>query len=150
MKDAERINNREYLAFILAGGPGKNPFRQISCAVDAAGQVVFSRALERYGEAGGGYDISISAPGGKFEIWMGNGAEYVAIRFAESNGPAEADTAPAIPLTPAEVLESFRRWKAGPGVRESMTDTGGVIVREYWAAPDAEQPAPADQIQADR
>lgn len=131
MKDAERISNRQYLAFILAGGPGKSPFRLISCAVDEAGQLVFSQVVERYGEVGGGYDISISAPGGKFEKWMGNGSDYVAIRFAEKHG--EADTVPVIPLTPAEVLESFQRWKSGPGVRETMTDTGGVIVREYWA-----------------
>ena len=142
MKDAERISNRQYLAFILAGGTGKSPFRLISCAVDEAGQVVFSQAVEQYCEAGGGYDISISAPGGKFEKWMGNGSDYVAIRFAEKPGEGEANTVPAIPLTPAEVLESFQRWKSGPGVRETMTDTGGVIVREYLPDQEAEQSAP--------
>lgn len=142
MQDEIPNNNRQYLAFILAGGTGKSPFRLISCAVDEAGQVVFSQAVEKYWEAGGGYDISISAPGGKFEKWMGNGSDYVVIRFAEKSVEGEADTVPAIPLTPAEVLESFQRWKSGPGVRETMTDTGGVIVREYLPDQDAKQPAP--------
>ena len=140
MKDAG-ISNREYLALILAGGAGKDPFRQISCAVDAAGEIVFSRVLERFGEGGEEYDIQITGPGGRFEIWLGHGREYVAIRFSDKD-PA-ADPLPDIPVTPAEVLESFQRWKSGPGVREAITNTPGGMIREYLPANDAEPPAPA-------
>jgi len=135
MKDTGTTNNRQYLAFILAGGPGKSPFRQISCAVDAAGEIVFSRVLERYGEGGGGNNIHITGPGGNYEIWMGQGSEYVTIQFADTN----ADPVPPIPVTPAEVLESLRRWKTRPGVREIVTETGGAVVREYSPAVPADQ-----------
>ena len=138
MIDAGTISNREYLALIMAGGDGKHPFRQISCAVNEAGEIVFSRVLEKYGDGGGEYDISITGPGGRFEIWLGQGREYVAIRFSDKN-PA-ADPLPDIPVTPAEVLESFQRWKAGPGVREAITHTPGGMVREYLPAPAADTP----------
>ena len=142
MKEEETISNREYLAFILAGGTGEDPFRLIECAVNEAKQVVFSRVVEQFGPCGGGYNIQISGPGGKFEIWIGEKREYAAIRFADTRAGDDAPE-PSIPLTPAEILESLERWKAGPGVREAITDDSGAIVREYWPAPDAEQlPAP--------
>ena len=128
MKDAGTINNRDYLAFILAGGKGKEPFRQISCAIDATGKIVFSKVLERYGPAGGGYNIDITGPGGNFEIWMGHGSEYVPIVFVDPNG----DPRPQIPTTPAEVLAAFKRWKASPGVREIITQNAEAIVQEYY------------------
>lgn len=139
MKEEETISNREYLAFILAGGAGDDPFRLIECAVNEAGQVVFSRVVEQFGLCGEGYDIQISGPGGKFEIWMGEGREYVAIRFPNARAGNDAPE-PAIPLTPAEVLESLERWKAGPGVREAITNKCGAIVREYCPAPDVKLP----------
>lgn len=145
MQDEIPNNNRQYLAFILAGGPSKDPFRSITCAVDAAGQIVFSRVLERYGDTGGGYDIRITGPGGRYEIWMGEGRECVAIKFEARNPDTNADPVPALPVGPVEVLEALRRWKAGPGVRETITNAGGAIIREYWPAPDGEQPAPAGQ-----
>lgn len=145
MQDEIPNNNRQYLAFILAGGPSKDPFRSITCAVDAAGQIVFFRVLERYGDTGGGYDIQITGPGGRFEIWMGEGRECVAIKFEARNPDTNADPVPALPVGPVEVLEALRRWKAAPGVRETIANAGGAIVREYWPAPDKEQPAPAGQ-----
>lgn len=143
MQDEIPNNNRQYLAFILAGGPAKDPFRSITCAVDPAGEIVFSRVLERYGDTGGGYDIRITGPGGRFEIWMGEGRECVVIKFEARNPDTNADPVPALPVGPVEVLEALRRWKAGPGVRETIANAGGAIIREYWPAPDGEQPAPA-------
>ena len=132
MKETITTNNRQYLAFILAGGPGKSPFRQISCTINEAGQVLFSRAIERYGETGGGYNIEISTLDGRFELWLGNENknDCSVIRFADP----DIDPMPTIPLTPADVLESFRRWKSGPGVREIVTETTGVIIREFFAS----------------
>lgn len=139
MKDAGTINNREYLAFILAGGPGNDPYRQITCAVDAAGEIVFSEVIEMDGAGPGGYEIRITGPGGRFELWMGEGGgDCVEIKFEDG----KAAPVPALPVGPAEILEALRKWKAGPGIRESITNTGGTIIREYLPDQDAEQPAP--------
>ncbi len=129
MKETGTINNRDYLAFILAGGNGREPFRQITCAVDGAGKIVFSKAVERYGEACGGYNINITGPEGNSEIWMGEGNTYVPIVFVDPHAPKK----PPIPTTPAEVLAAFQRWKASTGVREIITQNAGGIVREYCA-----------------
>jgi hypothetical protein len=130
VKDKQTINNRDYLAFVLSGGAGKAPYYQIESTVNEAGQVLFSRALERYGEAGGGYDIQITGPGGKFEIWMDGGSEKVVIQFEDTR----AAPAPPIPITPARVLDAFKRWKYSPGVQEIITNYAGTIVKEYAPA----------------
>lgn len=143
MKDAGTINNREYLAFILAGGPGNDPYRQITCAVDAAGEIVFSKVIEMDVTGPGGYEIRITGPGGKFELWMGeSGGDCVEIKFEDG----KADPVSALSVGPAEVLETLRKWKAGPGIRESITNTGGTIIREYLPDKDTDRPAPVSTI----
>ena len=128
MQDEQTISNRQYLAFILAGGPGNIPFLLIKCTVDAAGRIVFSSVTEQYVDSEGGYIIYINGPEEQYEMWMGEGNEYVTIGFADPN----IDPVPPIPVTPADVLESLQRWKIMPGVREIIkTDNRGMIMREY-------------------
>lgn len=133
------MDNRTYLALRLKGGLSENTFYDISCTVNEAGEISFScgKELLSADSSGGGYNIEITGPGGVFEIWLGNGYgdDRTVISFAEPM---------AAPVTPVDILESFRRWKAGEGVQESTRQGSGGFIREY--RPSAQQPAPVSTI----
>ena len=133
------MDNRTYLAIVLKGGLKNSAFRQMICTVDDAGQVSFSQGQETFSEdgEGGGYIIHLKGPGGRFEIWMGNGNgnDCTVIAFRQPGEDA------GVPVTPVEILEAFDRWKISPGVQETTKQAPGLFIREYRPALAAGTPA---------
>ncbi len=133
------MDNRTYLALLLKGGLSESTYYDISCTVNEAGVISFSHGKELLSadSPGGGYNIGVTGPDGRFEIWLGNGYgnDCTVIAFGEPM---------AAPVTPVDILESFRRWKACEGVQESTRQESGGFIREY--RPGAQQPAPVSTI----
>lgn len=128
------MENREYLLRRLRGEAGGESFVLLYCRIDESGGIHFEHAREFSGDKG--FHIGVLKPGGEYEVRMGETPEDEArVRFAE------VEASPVIGT--AEILEAFRRWKAGPGVIESAANAG--TVREYQPAPDAEEQAAIGQ-----